>query len=58
MKWDRGADWPHSWKRPDIMQRLRNGLESNDSSNVDADGLPVAVAKVLRNTPRRPADFL
>src|SRR6266498_3095585 len=27
---DKGADWPKSWHRLSFLEKLRNGLESND----------------------------
>ncbi|KAI9807444.1 MAG: hypothetical protein M1833_000189 [Piccolia ochrophora] len=55
---DKWADWPESWRKRSYPERLWDGLKSNDFSNIDTDGLPVTLPKVLRHTSKRADDLL
>jgi hypothetical protein len=55
---DKWADWLDSWKDRSFTEKLRDGLECNNFSNFDADGLPVALPKVLRKARRTSDDLL
>ncbi|KAH0545456.1 hypothetical protein FGG08_000457 [Glutinoglossum americanum] len=52
------AEWPESWGTLSFEERLRNGLESNDFSNIKADELPLAVPQVAKAAERSPNEFL
>jgi hypothetical protein len=55
---DSWSDWPRSWHQPDLPNVLRNGLETNDFSDLGGDSLPMAVSEVLKTTPRAPNEML
>jgi hypothetical protein len=47
---DEHTDWPRSWRdNNSFPERLRDALESNSFSNMDANSLPVALPQVLCN---------
>jgi hypothetical protein len=52
------AKWPESWEIPSFEERLRNGLESNDFSNIKTDQLPLAVPQIARAAKRSPNELL
>jgi hypothetical protein len=55
---DDEANWRKESQEPNIQDRLRDGLEANNFSNVKSEDLPVAVSSVLRSKPRSPEDLL
>lgn len=52
------SQWPSEWQTPDYLDRLRNGLESNDFSDSKIENLPVAIPQVLAHCERRREDLL
>ncbi|KAL9105463.1 MAG: hypothetical protein Q9227_009372 [Pyrenula ochraceoflavens] len=53
------SEWPLQWMRTSkLLDKLRNGLESNDFSNIDANELPASVPQLLRRCRKKRDDLL
>jgi hypothetical protein len=57
-----GADldegWPAAWTEPPIEERLRDGLENNDFSNVAKETLPLCIPSIVQATVKSPGELL
>lgn len=57
-----GADldegWPAAWTEPPIEERLRDGLENNDFSNVAKETLPLCIPSIVQATVKSPGELV
>jgi hypothetical protein len=51
-------DWPADDHHTQFADKLRNGLETNDFSNVRANKLPMALSQIVRAVRRSPEELL
>lgn len=51
-------EWPGGWDKPDISTVLRDALENNDFSNLQAQDIPMNVSEILSTAPRAPDEML
>ena len=50
--------WPNAWHQPQFQEKLRNGLENNDFSNIKTESLPVALPQVVKAAKKFPDEML
>ena len=52
------TDWPNAWHQPQFQEKLRNGLENNDFSNIETESLPIALPQVVKAAKKSPDEML
>ena len=47
-------EWPAGWENPPFQQRLRDGIENNDFSNIKAEDMPITLQPIVQAVDRSP----